>query len=107
MMKEDLNELASKIALPFMVGAGTISLSILLSQDNSYQMGTLMLVIIFGVNFLILYGMKKFRDSIEKRKIKNVFDKEMENLLRLNGFFIGAIGIDMILIGIKNLFGFS
>ncbi|MFW5755581.1 MAG: MarC family protein, partial [Tangfeifania sp.] len=31
MIKENLDDLASEIALPFMVGAGTISLSILLS----------------------------------------------------------------------------
>jgi multiple antibiotic resistance protein len=104
MMKKDLDELASKIALPFMVGGGTISLSILLTQETSPMMGTLGLGAIFSINFLIIFGLKKFRESIEKRKIKHIFDKQLENLLRLNGFFIGAIGINMILEGINNLF---
>jgi multiple antibiotic resistance protein len=104
MMREDLDELASKIALPFMVGAGTISLSILLGQTNSDLMGTISLIIIFSINFFIIFSLKTFRDSIEKKKIKILFDKQMGNLLRLNGFFIGAIGIDMVLDGIKNLF---
>ena len=104
MIKENLDDLASEIALPFMVGAGAISLSILLSQKENYMMGTITLVIIFSANFLILFILKLFRDSIEKRKFRTAFDKNMEVLLRLNGFFIGAIGIDMVLSGLNNLF---
>ncbi len=104
MIKENLDDLASEIALPFMVGAGTISLSILLSQKYSYFIGSLSLLIIFIVNFLTLFILKKLRDSIEKRKFKKAFDKNMEVLLRLNGFFIGAIGINMMLTGVKNMF---
>ena len=103
-IKENLDDLASEIALPFMVGAGAISLSILLSQKYSLPLGTLALVIIFGLNFLVLFALKKFRDSLERNKFKTAFDKNMEVLLRLNGFFIGAIGINMVLVGIKNMF---
>lgn len=105
MIKENLDDLASEIALPFMVGAGSISLSVLLSQRESMAMGTLSLVVIFILNFLVLFFLKKLRDSIEGRKFKTAFDKNMEVLLRLNGFFIGAIGINMVLVGIRNLFG--
>jgi multiple antibiotic resistance protein len=104
MIKENLDDLASEIALPFMVGAGTISLSILLSQKHTMWIGALSLFIIFSVNFLVLFFLKKFRDSIEGKKFKTAFDKNMEVLLRLNGFFIGAIGINMVLTGIQNMF---
>ncbi|MFW6246256.1 MAG: MarC family protein, partial [Tangfeifania sp.] len=104
MIKENLDDLASEIALPFMVGAGTISLSILLSQKHSLLIGATSLFIIFSVNFLVLFAMKRFRDSIEGKKFKTAFDKNMEVLLRLNGFFIGAIGINMVLTGITNMF---
>ena len=104
MIKENLDDLASEIALPFMVGAGTISLSILLSQKHSLWMGALALLIIFAINFLVLFSLKRFRDSIDGRKFKTAVDKNMEVLLRLNGFFIGAIGINMVLTGIHNMF---
>lgn len=104
MIKENLDDLASEIALPFMVGAGTISLSILLSQKHTFWKGTFSLIIVYGFNFLVLFIMKKFRDSIEGKKLKTAFDKNMEVLLRLNGFFIGAIGINMVLTGIRNMF---
>jgi len=103
-MKEDLDDLASEIALPFMVGAGTISLSIVLSTEMSYILGTLLLIIIFCLNMIIIMFLKYIRDGIEKRKYRIAFDKNMAILLRLNGFFIGAIGIDMVLTGVNNLF---
>ena len=104
MIKGNLSNLASEIALPFMVGAGAISLSILLSQRQNRVMGTLSLLIIFILNFIILFALTKFRDSLEGGKFKTAFDKNMEVLLRLNGFFIGAIGINMVLAGIRNFF---
>jgi multiple antibiotic resistance protein len=103
-MKEDLDDLASEIALPFMVGAGTISLSILLSQNNSNFEGVFSLVLIFLVNFLILMFLTHVRKKIDKKKMRVAFDKNMAILLRLNGFFIGAIGIEMIVEGVTKLF---
>ncbi|MCA1759638.1 MAG: hypothetical protein LC658_07695, partial [Bacteroidales bacterium] len=74
-IKENLDDLASEIALPFMVGAGTISLSILLSQKHSFLIGSVLLVIIFAVNLLTLIVLTKFRNSIETKRLKTAFDK--------------------------------
>jgi multiple antibiotic resistance protein len=41
---------------------------------------------------------------MKKHKFRVAFDKNMEILLRLNGFFIGAIGINMIIQGINSLY---
>ena len=38
------------------------------------------------------------------KKFRIVFDKNMHVLVRLNAFFMGAIGIDMIVAGILGLF---
>jgi multiple antibiotic resistance protein len=104
MIKENLDDLASEIALPFMVGAGTISLSILTSYRHARWTGMLILLTAFVINFVSIYLLKVLRDSLEGRKLKKAYDKNMEVLLRLNGFFIGAIGVNMILTGIQNMF---
>ncbi|MFC1691069.1 MarC family protein [Nanoarchaeota archaeon] len=103
-MKEDLNDLASEIALPFMVGAGTISLTIMMSHEFSLLKAIIMLFIILFFNYFFILFLKFFRDMISKRKMKVAFDKNMEILLRVNGFFVGAIGIDLIITGIKSIF---
>lgn len=102
--KGDLHDMASEIALPFMVGAGTISLSILLGEQLSMPLGVLALVLIMIINFLVVLGLKEMRKRISVHKLRVAFDKNMEILLRINGFFVGSIGIDMIATGIKNMF---
>ncbi|GAA5030501.1 UPF0056 inner membrane protein [Marivirga lumbricoides] len=102
-IKGDLNELASEIALPFMVGAGTISLTVLMGDELKIWKGIVSLVVIMLVNFVFIMGMKQLRKSMRSKRIQTAFDKNMELLLRINGFFLGAIGIDMVVTGISNL----
>lgn len=103
-IKEDLDDLASEIALPFMVGAGTISLTILMADQLMLYESILSLISIMLVNFGFVIGLKEIRGRIRSRKLKVAFDKNLDILTRINGFFLGAIGIDMIIKGIQNLF---
>ena len=101
--KENLDDLASEIALPFMVGAGTISLAILLGDRLTFPQNIISLVAIMIINYIIVIGLIEIRARINHRKFKVAFDKNMEILIRINGFFVGAIGINMILNGITNI----
>lgn len=103
-MKGDLDDLASTIALPFMVGAGTISLTILMVHQYERVLAFFMLGGALLINYLFIMLLKEIRVQIEKRKFRVAFDKNMEVLLRLNGFLVGAIGVNMIVTGILNLF---
>ncbi|MFY8160453.1 MAG: MarC family protein [Candidatus Kapaibacteriota bacterium] len=100
----NLNDLAATIAMPFMVGAGTISLSIIMGKNYPYYIGVGIITasVIFSFGFILL--LKKLKDILPENA-KIAFDKNMEVLLRLNGFFVGAIGINMMFTGIKRIFG--
>lgn len=102
-MKEDLDDLASEIALPFMVGAGTITLSILLGKKYLLLKGFVILTVILALNFIIIVSLMYLRDTLSE-KMKIAFDKNMEIGLRLNGLFAGAIGLNMVIVGINNLY---
>jgi multiple antibiotic resistance protein len=102
-IKGDLHDLASEIALPFMVGAGTISLTILMSEQLNLWQGIISLVLIMVINFVVIMGLKQVRSTMRSKRVQTAFDKNMELLLRINGFFVGAIGIDMVVTGISNL----
>lgn len=102
-MKEDLDDLASEIALPFMVGAGTISLSVILGNNFPLLNALFGLMVIMVLNFIFIVSLKKVRDKIDTKAFKITFDKYMQILLRLNGFLVGAIGINMIVTGVINI----
>jgi len=103
-LKGSLEDLAAEIALPFLVGAATISLTILMGNNFSITIGSSLLILILSINFFSILFLKYLRDHIKEKKFKVAFDKNMEILLRLNGFFIGAIGINMIIRGINTLY---
>lgn len=103
-IKENLDDLASEISLPFMVGAGSISLSILIGYNYSIYVGFIILGIVMILNFFVILLLKYIKDSMNKRRLKTAYDKNINILMRINGFFIGAIGVDMIVSGIRKLF---
>jgi multiple antibiotic resistance protein len=103
-LKEDIDDLASKVALPFMVGAGTISLVILLARESPFFVSLILLIAVLAINFLIILFLLWAKESFSRKRMKVAFDKNMEILMRLMGFFIGAIGVDMIITAVKNLF---
>ena len=102
-MREDLNDLASEIALPFMVGAGTISYSIIIGHKFMMLNASLLIMAILTVNAFCIFILLAMRGVFSDKK-KIAFDKVMGMSMRLIGFFVGAIGIDMIITGITNLY---
>jgi multiple antibiotic resistance protein len=56
------------------------------------------------VCYIVVMALKFVRDKLKKEKFRVAFDKNMEIMVRLNGFFVGAIGINMMNTGIQNLY---
>ncbi|MEJ2634228.1 MAG: MarC family protein [Calditrichia bacterium] len=103
-LRGSLDELASEIALPFMVGAGTISISIIIGERFSSVQSILIIISSMVINYIIIAILVYIKYSLSSVRVKIAFDKLMVYLLRVNGFFIGAIGISMTISGIRNLF---
>lgn len=99
-MKENLDDLASEIALPFIVGAGTIYLSIVIGHKATHFTWAFASITgVMIVNYLAVLGLAGLKDLL-KRKRRVAFDKYVGIAMRLNGFFMGAIGVNMIIDGI-------
>lgn len=103
-LRGSLDDLAAEIAMPFMVGAGTISLAILAAEEHNMLTNMVILPLILIINFSIIVGLKFIRDHLMQKRLRIAFNKSMGILLRITGFFVGAIGIDMILIGVQRLY---
>ena len=102
--KENLDDLASEIALPFMVGSGTLYLSILIGRmAGSFSVILSIFFSVIIVNYSLVWLFVFMKDQFRQRQ-QIVFDKYMGILMRLNGFFMGAIGVHMILDGILYFF---
>lgn len=98
----EIGTIASEVALPFIVGAGTITLSILIGEVENAIQGSIIIAIVMILNFIIVSTLMLMRHKL-LRKFTVAFDKNAEIILRLNGFVVGAYGVDLIIIGVRNL----
>jgi multiple antibiotic resistance protein len=102
-MHGNLDDLASEIALPFMVGAGTISVSLLIGHKLSIPEGLASIGIVLVINYIFVVLIRALRKTLSFKKHRIAFDKNMQILMRLNGFLLGAIGINLIIVGIMDI----
>lgn len=102
-LKGTLDDLASEIAMPFLVGAATISISILIGKKFSFIESVIIIAAALLVNYGTIMVLVIIKEKLPSYKMKVAFEKFLVYLLRINGFLVGAIGVDMTIVGIKNI----
>ena len=102
MLRGSLDELPSAIALPFMIGAGTLTQSILIGKQHSMSVTILVISIGILVSFAIVLVFKLIRDHMRGPK-ERVFERYVNIMVRINGLLIGAISTEMIISGVRNM----
>jgi multiple antibiotic resistance protein len=102
MLRGSLDELPSVIALPFMIGAGTVTQSILISKRIGPLHAGFAILISLAICLLAVVGFKLIRDTM-RLKSERLFDRWVNILARLNGLLIGAISVEMIVNGLHSL----
>jgi len=101
-LRGSMDELPSAISLPFMIGGGTITQSILVGKALSPGMAVTVLLIGVTVSFAVVVAFKTIRDHM-RRKDDKVFDRYVNIMVRINGLMIGAISVDMVVSGMAQL----
>jgi multiple antibiotic resistance protein len=99
---DDHSAVANQIAMPVMVGAGTVAVAILMGSTYGRMVSAVAITSVLIINFLVIVALVKIRSTMADRYVL-AFDKNMETLLRLLAFLGGAIGLDMVATGIKGL----
>ncbi len=106
-LKGGLDDLAAEIALPFMVGAATVSLSIIIGNRFSPIQAVSLITIAVIIHIAVVSSLTILKYTLFKERLRVAFDKTMGMFLRLNGFIVGAIGSNLIVSGIKDFFSVS
>ena len=101
-IRGSLDDLASEIAMPFMTGVGTISVCILLGSKMSVSGAAAANLTAAAVAFTVVGTLAVIRYHLSDR-ITIAFDKILGIFIRINGFFMGAFGVEMIKTGILNI----
>lgn len=102
MYNEDHSVISSEIVMPLMVGAGTISLSVLMGKSFGKTETVVALTLVIAITYTLIAGLTLLRHGIVKQ-FEKAFDKNMDMALRLIAFFAGTIGLNMVVVGIQHI----
>jgi len=97
--RDAAHELAPNIALPFMVGPGTIWVSIMLGRSLPAGFDLVHIAVVLVVNLAFVASFHRVIAHLESAK-ETLVGSYFHILMRTNGLFIGAIGVEMILSGL-------
>lgn len=98
----DNSDLPGVIALPYLIGPGTIWISILIGQRSAPWVMSAGIVAVMLINFLLVASFTVFIDHARTRRHRMLM-QFVVLLMRTNALFIGAIGVDMIARGSLDL----
>jgi len=102
LLRGSLDELPSAIALPFMIGAGTITQAMLIGRTNSASVAIAVLASGVALSFVVVIGFMLVRHHLKGRH-QRVFNRSTNILSRINGLMIGAISTQMVVYGARAL----
>lgn len=96
-------DLAPQISLPFIVGPGTIWVSVRIGREMGPLLGPGSLAAVLMVNFVFVVMMHRFISHLEAYQ-ETLVGQYFNLLMRTNALFIGAIAVEMVLSGIEGAF---
>ncbi len=103
LFRGEITDLAPNISLPYMVGPGTIWMSILIGRNFHWWVGLPMVAGVLALNlvFVVLVQRRYGRFAAHR---ETLVGKYFAILMRTNALFIGAIAMEMILTGLQAAF---
>jgi multiple antibiotic resistance protein len=98
----NIAELATKISLPYMIGPGTLWVSILIGEKYNFFITSGIIAGVLVANFIFMMLYYLFHDQLNRKK-ETAAGKYVSILMRTNALFIGAIGVEMLVTGIESI----
>lgn len=98
-LRGEVEHLAGAIAMPFMIGPGTISASVLIGADLPVWLAGLSIAIALLISCLMLIAMKCLFDYVQQHN-ERLIERYAEVMGRISALIIGTIAVEMILKGL-------
>lgn len=103
MIETHNRDIAAELSLPYIIGPATLWLSILIGKSDTPFSGAIGVLAIMTGNWLLLTLITAIMDRLRSHS-ETLLGRYLAILMRTNSLFIGAIGVDMIISAVKQLF---
>jgi multiple antibiotic resistance protein len=92
--------IAGAIAMPVLIGPGTISASVVIGKRGDIITACLAVIIAVFLCVFVLIALKWIHDKVRKKNEK-LIQRYYEVAGRITALFVGTVAIEMIVIGIQ------
>ncbi len=99
-LRGESQHLIGAIAMPVLIGPGTISASVIIGKRNDPLDACIEIVIAVTITVLILFILKVWHDYIRPRKV-SLIQRYVEIAGRITALYVGAVSIEMIMRGVQ------
>lgn len=99
-LRPESKEVSGAIAMPFIIGPGTISASVLAGSRLDFVLGSLAISLALAAAIGSIILLKKLHDMVQTRSARYV-ERYVEIAGRVTGLFTGSFAVEMILKGVE------
>jgi len=102
-IRGDPQHLAGSVAMPFMIGPGTVSASVVIGSRLPAAPAAAAIAAAVSVSIVLVIALKIAHDMVKERNAR-LIDRYVEIVGRVSALLIGTIAVDMILEGLGGWF---
>jgi multiple antibiotic resistance protein len=99
-LKGESKYVAGAIAMPVLIGPGTISASVIIGKRHDQLSSITIVLLVMLISVLIMLALKALHDFVRPRS-EPIVDKYIEITGRIAALYVGTIAIEMIMQGIR------
>lgn len=99
-LRGDSKHLAGAIAMPVLIGPGTISASVIIGKRLDVWLAFLAIFVSVSLSIAIIIGIKRLHDYVQPRN-EILVQRYIEIIGRITALYIGTVSIEMIMQGFK------
>jgi multiple antibiotic resistance protein len=99
-LRGDSQHLAGAIAMPILIGPGTISASVIIGKQHAPLSACIIVIVTVVTSIVLIFFLKTLYDFVRPRNAPLV-QRYIEIVGRITALFVGTVSVDMIMQGIR------
>lgn len=103
-LRGESEHLAGAIAMPILIGPGTISASVIIGKRHDVISACLAVLVTVLISIGIMIGLKALHDHVRPKR-EPLIQKYIEIAGRITALFVGTVSVEMIMQGIRSWAG--
>lgn len=100
-LRGESEHLAGAVAMPVLIGPGTISASVIIGEKNGAITSCIIVVFAVAVSVIILSLLKYIHDVVRPKR-EQLIQRYIEITGRIAALFVGTVSVEMIMQGLRD-----